>query len=280
MFYALGSALANIFATTINKHLLSREKMNINSFSAWLFIFLFLVTAITLPWLGWVDTEKIFSQYYVFLFLVMIFLASVWNYFFYNCLEKDSLADFQVIAIIQPLLTITLSMIVFSEERSDKVIIATLIAGAALIISHLKRWKIENFAVTIPLFFAILLSSIESLYHKELLDAFSPAALYFARTGVVAIIFISTGLNQMFKVSKSNLYQTLIIAIFAVATVVLSFYGYQTIGIARTSMIMLLYPIGATILSVYLLKERIKRRKVIALVVITACIVYAFSNGL
>ena len=277
MFYVLFSAISNIIATTVNKHLLSREKMSVATFTAWLFIFLFIITALSLPWIGWVDWEHAFTDYYVFLFLMMIFLATVWNYFYYNCLEKDNLADFQVIAIVQPLLTVALAVTVFAEERNEKVIIATLIAGITLIWSHLTRWKIDNLAITIPLFFAILLSAIESLYHKEMLQVFSPAALYFTRTAVLAVIFVILGFNTLFKVSKSNLYQTIIISFFAVLTMVLSFYGYETIGIAKTQIIMLLYPIGATLLSVYYLKERIKKRKIFALIIITACIIYAFS---
>jgi drug/metabolite transporter (DMT)-like permease len=278
MFYALGAAIANIIATTTNKQLLSREKMNVSAFSAWIFIFLFLLSGILLPSLGFINLEYAFSVYYLFLFLVMILLASVWNYFFYNCLEKDSLVDFQVISVVQPLLTIALSMIVFSEERSEKIIIASIISGIALYLSHQSRWRIENFKVTIPLFFAILLAAIESLYHKELLAVYSPVTLYFVRTGFLALIFTIAGIREITHIKSIQLWKTIYIAIFAVATMILSFYGYQTVGIAQTQIIMLLYPIGATILSYYLFKEHIQKRKIIALAVIILCVIYTFHS--
>ena len=279
MIFALFSALSNIVATTINKFLLSRDKMPILSFSIWLFIFLAGLTAITLPWIGWVDFEKLISMPYIFYFVVMIGLAAVWNYFYYTCLEKESLSDFQLIAVIQPLLTIFLSMLVFADERGYKIMIATVVAGVVLIASHLNRWKIDNPILTIPLLVAVLLSAIENLYLKEMLDITSPATLYFLRTFFVAIIFLGVSPAALRLSQPKHLYKTIIVAFFAVLTMILSFYGYQTIGVAKTNIIFLLYPIGTTILSVYLLKERIKKRKLIAFIVIVLCIIYVFVNG-
>lgn len=275
--FAFISAISNIVATTVNKHLLSIQKMNVAVFSAWLFIILFLITSLALPWLGWINLEQALTPYYLFLFMIMILIAAIWNYFYYTCLEKEHLGDFQVISIVQPLMMVVLSMLVFADERNFKVIMAAIIAGIVLVWSHLSRWKIENFRVTIPLFFAIFLAAIESLYHKELLGVYSPVALYFVRTGFIALIFVILSYQNITQLTKSNVIQTIIIAIFAVSTMVLSFYGYQTIGIAKTQIIMLLYPVGATLLSVYYLHERIKKRKIFALIIIVACIIYAFS---
>jgi len=276
MFYAFCAAIANIVATTANKKLLSRDRMDVKAFSAWLFIFLFILSGIISFFFGDINLEYAFSAYYLFLFLVMILLAAVWNYYYYTCLESDTLSDFQLIAISQPLLTIIFSMIVYSEERSEKVIIASLVAAAALFLSHQSRWRIEKISITIPLFFSIMLAAIESLYHKELLHVYSPAVLYFVRTFFLAFIFSIVGLKEMSNISSANFWRTVYVAIFAVSTMILSFYGYQLIGIAKTQMILLLYPIGTTILSYYLFKERLEKRKIIALLVIISCIIYSF----
>ncbi|MBU0647650.1 DMT family transporter [Patescibacteria group bacterium] len=279
MFHALGAAIANIIATTINKHLLSKERMDVLSFGIWLFIFLFAITALTLPWIGWVDFELALSDHYLYIFLIMILIATIWNFYYYYCLQKDTLADFQLVVIVQPLLAVFLSMLLFSDERSDKVLIATIIAGVTLILSHLHRWRIENFKVTVPLFIAIVLASVETLFHKELLVVYSPAALYFTRTFIIATILFLANPGHISKVTPKNLWQTFVISFFAVLTMILSFYGYQIIGIAKTNIIMLLYPIATTIISIYILKERIKKRKVVALIIIVLCIIYAFLNG-
>ena len=279
MFQALGAAIANVIATTVNKHLLSKEKMGVVPFGIWLFIFLAFITGLSLPFLGQVNFTEAFSIHYVFIFLTMILIASTWNYFYYTCLEKDTLAEFQLVSIVQPLLSIFLSMLVFSDERNYHVLIATIVAGIALVYSHLYRWKIENFVVTVPLFIAVVLASIESLYHKELLHVYSPASLYFFRTLLIAIVFIFASPKEIKNVTRKNLFQTFIVALFAVFTMVLTFYGYQLIGIAKTNIILLLYPITTTLISVYLLKERIKKRKIFAFVIIIICIIYAFTSN-
>jgi len=279
MLFALFSAFSNIIATTINKFLLSRDKMPIMTFSVWLFIFLAGITALTLPWLNWIDWEKFVTPEYLFFFIVIVSLAATWNYFFYTCLERDSLADFQLISVIQPLLTIFLSMLIFPDERSDRVIFATLIAAAVLLASHLQSWRLENPIITIPLLGAILLSAIENLYIKEMLLITSPATLYFMRTFMIAVVLIGVSPASLRYTRPKHLWQTLIIAFFAVLTMVLAFYGYQIIGVAKTNMITLLYPVGTTILSVYLLKERIKKRKLLAFVIIILCIVYVFMGN-
>lgn len=190
MLFALFSALSNIVATTINKFLLSRDKMHVLSFSLWLFIFLALITALTLPWIGYVDWEALISLPYLFYFLVMIALAAIWNYFYYTCLQRESLSDFQLIAVIQPILTIFLSLLIFSDERGEKIIIATLIAGTVLVASHINRWQIDTPQLTIPLLAAVFLSAVENLFIKEMLEIMSPASLYFLRTLFVAIVFL------------------------------------------------------------------------------------------
>ncbi|MFA4930341.1 MAG: DMT family transporter [Patescibacteria group bacterium] len=279
MFPAFGAAIAYIIATTINKHLLSKERMGVISFGIWLFIFLAAITGLTLPWLGEINWEQALSIHYTFAFAAMLLLACTWNYFYYSCLQKDTLAEFQLMTIVQPLLTIFLGMLVFPDERNEKVFIVTIVAGFILIASHLDRWRLENVNVTVPLLISIFLAAVESLYHKELLVIYSPAALYFTRTLFIAIIFFLANPSHLKKVNQKNLWQTFIIAFFAVLAMVLSFYGYQQLGLAKTNIILLLYPIGTTIISVYILKERIKKRKLVAFALIVLCIIYAFMNG-
>ncbi len=276
MFYALGSALANVIATTVNKHLLSREKMHVLSFMIWLFIFLCLTTSFTLPWLGGVNWELFWNWESILAFVCMISLAAIWNYFYYACLQKESLTDFQLISITQPLFTIFLSLLLIPDERNDKIIIAALVAAPTLFISHVHRWRIDNFSITVPLLLSIILASIESLFINQLLNVFSPASLYFIRTGFVAFIFYFSFRNKFKLATKKNLWQTWVIALFAVLTMVLSYYSFKYIGVAKTSLIGLLYPILTTIISVYLLKERIKKKKLFAFVVIICCLAYVF----
>jgi drug/metabolite transporter (DMT)-like permease len=276
MYFALGSAFSNVIATIVNKHLLSREKMHVLSFSIWLFIFLCLTTAIALPWLGTVNWELFWRWEFVLSFCVMITLAAIWNYFYYSCLQKESLTDFQLISITQPLFTIFLSLLLIPEERNYKIIIATIVAGLALFFSHVHRWKIDNFVITVPLFLSIILASIESLFIKQLLVVFSPVSLYFVRTAFVAIIFYFSFPNKLKLASAKNIWQTWIIAFFAIITMILSYYSYEYLGIAKTSLVGLLYPVLTTIISVYLLKERVKKRKLFAFAVIICCLIYVF----
>ncbi len=276
MFYALGSAFANVIATLVNKHLLSREKMHVLSFLIWLFIFLCLTTAIGLPWLGQINWDLFWQWDYILIFCFMLALASIWNYFYYVCLQKESLTDFQLISITQPLLTVLLSQLFLPDERSYKIIIVTFVVGISLFASFIHRWKIDNFVLTVPLFLSIILASIESLLNKQLLHVFSPTTLYFVRTAFIAIIFYFSFPAKIKSVTKNNLWQTWLIAFFAVLTMVLSFYSYQVIGVAKTSLISLIYPVLTTIISVYLLKERIKKRKLFAFVVIIGCLIYVF----
>lgn len=276
MLFALFSALANVFATTISKLVLTKQKLSVMSFQIWTFFWLALLTAGLLPFLGVGHIQSLWQMPHLFYLVVMIVLAVIWNYFTYACLQKKELAEFQLITVMQPLITILLSMIIFSDERNERVLIATVIAGISLILSHFERWRLESPRLTIPLLLGIILSSVENLYIKELLSVINPATLYFVRTAFVALIFFLAAPAAIRQINRQQLWSTVMIGAFAVATMVLSFYGYQVIGVAKTNIIFLLSPITLTLVSVYLLKERIKKRKIVAFIIIILCILYVF----
>jgi len=66
-----------------------------------------------------------------------------------------------------------------------------------------------------------------------------------------------------------------IISIVWVVYRVIMYYGYQTIGIVFTTMLLILAPIVIYIFAAIFLKEKIKLRQIIASIIIVACVVSA-----
>lgn len=273
MWTAFTSAFSSVIAILLNKRLLSKDKMDATAFSIWLFLLLCLITSLTLPWLGEVNWGFAFHWQYLTLFMVMILLGAVWNRLYYDCMGKESMIELQLMTIFQPLLTIVLAMAIFPEERTWKLALASIISGLALIFSHFDRWKMEVSQVTIKLMAAIFLAAIEVIYVKELLTVYSPAALYFGRTLLIFLVLFLADFRSFNKISLKEYWKTLLIAVLAVTSMVLSYYAYDIIGVTQTTLILLIYPILTTIISVWLLGERIKKRKVIAMIIIIACII-------
>lgn len=273
MWTAFASAFSSVIAILLNKKLLSKDKMDATTFSIWLFLLLCLVTSMTLPWLGNVNWAMIWHWHYVILFMVMILIGTMWNKLYYECMGRESMLELQLMTVFQPLLTIALAMFIFPEERTWKLILASIVSGAALIVSHHERWKIGLSDVTIKLAAAIFLAAIEVIYVKELLNIYSPAALYFVRTLLIFSVLFLADWKKFNKINLREYGKTLVIAILAVCSMVLSYYAYELIGVTQTTLILLLYPILTTIISVWLLGERIKKRKILAMIIVIGSII-------
>lgn len=278
MIYALIGAIISAITLILQKYILSYLKVNYKTFNVLVFIFLFLFTAVLFPKFGWIKPEAL-SFYYLLFGILMVITATFWNILLSQALQKEHLVEFELIQMLQPLLTIFLGSLIFTSERSMYILPVAFIGSLALIIAHIRRDHIYFDKYAKYLLLAVVLMSIEMIFIKILLNVYSPVALYMVRTFFVAIVSWVV-LRPSFKGLDGKRISIMAgTSALAVAQMVLIYTAIELRGLVFTTLILILTPILVYVLSVIFFREKLKTMTVISAVVIVFCIVYATLSG-
>jgi len=257
-----------------DKIVLSKYRVPVMRFIPLLFIWLAVVTAIFLGRWGGTDWQLFSQTKYILLFLGMITVAVIWNILYYQGIQKEDLHEFELIMLLSPMVTIMLATIFLPAERQWSIFIPGIIAALALIITRFRKHHITISKAAWRTIIAMVLFSAESIFIKELLSVFSPVSLYFIRTLTIAIVFLLLYRPKIFALPGSAFALTILSSIFGVVQMVLKFYGFQSLGVVETTMILVLGPFLVYLASGAIFKERVYKRDVFAGAVVVLCILY------
>lgn len=273
------AALASSVETILAKLALTKRNLQIRHYVPYLFLYLFFFSAIASPFFGYVNWNLLLSPQFIFLFLVMILLAIVWNIFYYESLKKEKLMEFESIVIFVPLVTILLSWIFFPETWHVKVGVAAIVAAAALIWSHWDHHHLTFDHYSLNLLVAVLLMAVEDVIVTELLrdQVISPVSLYAIRTFFLFGFFFAYYRPKVEKVDPKSLNIVGLSGLLGALFMIFKYYGYQKVGIPFTALVTIAAPITVYIGSATVFKERQKSKVLIATAIIAIAIIYATS---
>lgn len=274
----IGQLIAAVFGavvTVIDKIALSKYKTDVRQYLVVIFIFLWFFTGLSLPFLARIEVNQAFSPTGLFYFSLLIFFAFVWNSIYYKAQKHESVQEFEVIIMTLPLFTALMAAMIFPDERNWSVFIATIIAGLALILSHIRKDHLTFNSYSWQLMIAILFMAAESQMRKILLDWYSPVSLYFVRTGILTFLFILIWHPKVINLEKPVWWHAAISGLVGSTEMILVFYGYQRIGIVMTTLILMLGPILIYSFDLFYLKEKVRPKTIAAAFVILLSIVYA-----
>lgn len=274
MLEVIFSSIGYAGGVAFDKIILDKRRVPVMRFIPLLFIWLALVTAIFIPIFGRVDLEIFHYWKAILVFAAMIGVAVTWNVFYYQGIQKENLAEFELIMLFTPLATVILAEIFVPSERNLGVFAAGIISSSALIASRFRRHHVKLSLIAKRTMLAMLLMSFESILIKYLLTYFSPVSLYFVRTTVIAVIFLIMYRPKLFEMPLVAYGLTIISAIFGVMQMVLKFYGFQNLGIIETTMILLLGPVLVYIISYFYFHESLYKRDLLAMAIIVMSVLY------
>jgi len=276
--FAFVAAISQAAGIIVDKIVLTRRRVETRVFIPILFLFLAFLTAILIPFLGFVSSD-FFKVKYILFFLAMLVTAIIWNFFYYRGAQKEKVQEFELIIMFQPLMTILLAAIFIEKDVNIHLFIASILASIALILAHLKKMHFELSEYSWGLVIASFFISVEIIFQKILLEVFSPASLYFYRTAIIFIFFYIYYRPHIKQVSNINLWLIMLTSALGVAQMVTKFYGFDKFGVIYTSLVLIISPILVYILSTLLLRERLRARMIVSFFVILGCIVYASLLG-
>jgi len=274
MLQAFIAAIGYAGGIVVDKIILSRYRIPVKRFVPLLFIWLATITAFLLPKFGVVDWSVFGTTKYLLLFLAMFAVAITWNSFYYRGIQNEEIHEFELVMLLSPLVTIVLSEIFLPSERNIELFIAGAVASIALILSRFKHHHLQITKNTSIIFIAMFFMSAESIIIKMLLDVFSPVALYFIRTAIMAVIFLIIWRPKLLSVPARCFAYTIISAVFGVIQMVLKFYGFAKLGVVETTIILVLGPFLVYFFSAFYFKENLKKRDIIAALIVIASVLY------
>lgn len=274
MIQAFLASIGYAGGVVVDKIVLSRYKVPVKRFIPLLFIWLAIITVFLLPKFGFIDWQTLWTYKYILLFASMLAVAITWNSFYYRGIQDSEIHEFELIMLLSPLVTIILSEIFLPTERNLTLFIAGAVASLALIASRFRRHHLQITRNTGIIVAAMFLMSGESIIIKYLLDVFSPAALYFARTATMSIFFLIFWRPKLLGMPVRCFAYTIIAAFFGVVQMVLKFYGFVHLGVVETTIILVLGPFLVYFFSAFYFREYIKKRDIVAALVVIATVIY------
>lgn len=274
MFSAILASIGYAGGVVVDKIILSLNRISTRIFIPLLFAFLAGITLIFVPFLGKLDFSKL-TLWYAALFIAMLVVAVIWNIYYYEGLQKENLHEFELIMLFSPIATIIFAEAFLPSERNLGVFIAGLVASAAFLFSRLKSHHLAISKTAKGTILAMVLISFESVLIRLLLDVFSPVILYFLRTLVITAVFYIMYKPKLSTVPAKMIWATALSASFGVLQMVLKYYGFKSLGVIETTMILLLGPFLVYTFSYFYFQERFHYKKdIYCAIVVVLCILY------
>jgi drug/metabolite transporter (DMT)-like permease len=272
-------AVANAFSIIWERIVLVKKKVDIKSFQVAAFL---AVTLLFLPFIYFFFKihPEAFTTINIVLFLCVILFSVIANIAFCYSIKGERVSSLEPALALEPLFTVILAVIAsffFAElfERKIHIIIPAVIAGVALVLSHIKRHHLNFDKYFIAAILASFFFAMELIFSNFILDYYTPLTFYFLRClGIFAVSL------AVFRPKFSGINNKIKLEIFGIAFLwivyrVIIYYGYLNLGIVFTTLIVMLSPIFIYFLAWIVLKEKIRWQDVVTALVVVACVVYA-----
>ena len=272
-------ALAAATGTILQKIVLQRKQVSIKLYQVLEFLAIVLVMLPFIYFFWKVDVGALQLRS-ILIFSAVIFFSIIANLFVFYSMKWEKVTNLEPAKILEPLFVILLAIIFsffFEElyERNLKVIIPAIIAGAALIFSHIEKRHLEFNKYFIAAILGSFFFATELVITRLILDFYSPMSFYFLRSSAIFLISLAIFRPKFKKASNIVRLHIFLTAIAWVAYRLIVYYGYLNLGVIFTTLILMLAPIFIYAFARIFLKEKLKLKNILAAGVIIACVLYA-----
>ena len=272
--FPLIAVFAGAVTIILEKTILSKQKVDYRLFVVTLFLLLFLVSTFFAIFWGKISPSALNTNY-LWLLIGMVVVACGWNILLYRGLQQEEVVEFELINLLRPIAIIFIAGIFLAAERNLHTFLAAAIASGALLVSHIRRHHLVFDRYSIGLLGFVLLAAVEAIFDRQLLEVYSPSALYAVRTGLVFLSLWLVFRPNFRRLTSQNILSIFILAVIATSYMIFMFSGFKDFGVVFTTLVLTLTPILIYFFAVVFLKEKLRKRVVLAAAIILACIIYA-----
>jgi len=276
-------ALALAGGTILEKIVLIKRKIDIKLYQTSSFLAIALVMLPLLYFFWGVDSNALETRNILIFGLVVVFSIAA-NLFTFYSMKWEKVTVLEPAKILEPLFVIILAIIFsfFFEglyDRNVQVVIPALIASVALIFSHIRKHHLDFNRYFIAAIFGSFFFALELVVSRLVLDFYSPISFYFLRCLFIFIISLAIFRPKFNKLDKIVKKEILVVAILWVVYRLMIYYGYISLGVIFTTLMIMLGPVFVYIFAWKFLKEKIDWRNIVAAVIIVGSALYAILSG-
>jgi drug/metabolite transporter (DMT)-like permease len=278
IYFPILGAIALAGGTIFERKMLQKKSMDIKKYQTIEFLGIVIIM-IPIIFFFWKFNVQALELKNILIFVGVVIASLIANFFTFYSMKGEKINNLEPAKMLEPLFTILLA-IIFSfffqgiYERNTHMIIPALIAGLALILTHIKKEHLTFNKYFLAAIVGSFFFSLELIVSRLILDFYSPVTFYFLRC--VAILLIS---YIIFRPKLNNIDNKLKLKMLFVGAIwvvyrVAMYYGYIKIGIISTTLVFMLAPIFIYAFAHIFLKEKINVRNIIASIIIIACVLY------
>ncbi len=266
--------IADAIYLTIAKVFLRRfGRFTSREFNWFMFATIVVILAVLMPFIGhlpvWIEIKRTAPW-----LLGVVILACLHNTLFYWGLEHEKISEIEPFLLFSPLAGILIASIFYPSERFLHIYIAIIIASIVLIWSRFQRHRIAFSEGLLAIFAYIILSGLELVFLKRLLEIYDPLTLYFIRCIFVLIGLTLAARPRLFIIKPHHLKWFGVVGLMVVVAVWATYSAYQLRGISETLFVFVLSPILVYWFSAAFLKEKWKTKNVVASIVISILVIW------
>jgi drug/metabolite transporter (DMT)-like permease len=274
--YPLGAAVLQAASATLDKATLSIKRVTYKSYNGISFPLIFLFTLIIFLIIKPNLSLNQFTPFLIIIIIASTIISIITNLLYYRALKSDLLSEMQTFSLLSSIPLILLTALIFSEERNPIIILLAIISVGFLVWSHYEHHHLKISRKTLPYFIWIMLiAPFGGIISKILLKTFDPISLQLIRDFIIAIFFIAIFFKAIKQTPKKAYLPLILTNILTTIAWILYFFSYQKSGIIYTVLIFSLEPLLVYLTSIFLLKEKINLKKIIAFVIILIAIALA-----
>ena len=278
IYFPILGALALASGTILQKIVLRKRKISIKFYQTAEFLAIVLAM---LPFIYffWKMDSQAFELKNILIFSLIILFSIIANLFTFYSMKWEKVTNLEPAKVLEPLFVI-LFAIVFSffaaelYERNLKIIIPALIAGAALIFSHIHKHHLKFNKYFIAAIIGSFFFALELVISRLILDFYSPITFYFLRCSSILLISFALFRPKLKNIKGKVRWEIFLVgAIWFIYRIVI-YYGYLNFGVIFTTLIIMLGPIFIYIFAWKFLKEKLNWRNIVSALIIIGCVLY------
>ncbi|MFH1365299.1 MAG: DMT family transporter [archaeon] len=282
VYYPFLGALALSFGTILERFILKKKQTNVKLHHCLEFLAITLVMA-PFIYFFWQVSPQAFELNNLLIFGLVIFFALVANLFTFYSIKGDKISNLEPARASEPIflvLLVLLFSLIFDPklyENNPKVLYPALIAGSAIIFSHLKKHHLNFNKYFTAAIFGSFFFALELVVSRLILDYYSSFSFYFIRCVALffaGLIFLRPKLSGLKKLDSSVYKGMLGLGIIWAFYRVIVYYGYIHLGMISTTLVFMLSPVFIYLFAWKVLKEKPTWRNIVASIIIVCCVVY------
>ncbi len=273
-------AVALAAGTILERLVLMKKKISVTLYQTAVFSAI-VISLLPLIYFFWKLESGAFSSVNVLIFALVIFFSMLANFFAFYALKGEKLNNIEPARVMESLFVIFLAIVFsffFGEElyqKSAKIVVPALIAGFALIFSHIRKHHLSFNKYFLAAVLGSFFFATELVISRLILDFYSPISFYFLRSSAILLFSFLIFRPHFGKLTTKVRWQIFITGAIWMSFRVLVYYGYLQVGIIFTTLLIMLGPVLVYVFAHIFLKEKMNWRNFAAAIVIVGAIVYS-----